>query len=328
MRAPGDLHVLVLSQHSFHPHILMFIPGQSETQLDHLKSDLLEVITATLRQHPKLRYFQGFHDIAQVVLLVLGKDRALSAIPRLSLLRLRDFMLPDFTALEVHLELLPAILAAADPVLAHHLSHSEPHFALAAVLTLFSHDVENYSEIARLFDFLLAEEAVLAVYLFACVILARRDELLEVPTEDNLILSATISKIPRPMDFEPVIQHCIELFQANPPHKLFRRVWWRISPSSVLKTTRNATVHDDHEAARLFDAQLSQWAWNKRWNKRQKAALSSLWKHRRPLSGIGATILIGLLSYWLQKESGYSIVSNMTGQAMELGKMLMQLVQR
>lgn len=40
-----------------------------------------------------LHYFQGYHDIVQVLLLVLGTDAAVPAVSRLSLLRIRDFML-------------------------------------------------------------------------------------------------------------------------------------------------------------------------------------------------------------------------------------------
>lgn len=116
-----------------------------------------------------LHYFQGYHDIVQVLLLVLGVDAATSAAARLSLLRIRDFMLPTMAGTEPHLRLLPAILYASDPTLATHLSQTQPFFALPATLTLYAHEIEEYGSIARLFDFLLASEAVVSVYLFAAV---------------------------------------------------------------------------------------------------------------------------------------------------------------
>lgn len=116
-----------------------------------------------------LHYFQGYHDIVQVLLLVLGANDAIPAVERLSLLRIRDFMLPTMTGTEPHLRLLPAILSAADPKLAHHLSQTQPFFALPATLTLYAHEIEEYGSIARLFDFLLANEAAIPVYLFAAV---------------------------------------------------------------------------------------------------------------------------------------------------------------
>lgn len=116
-----------------------------------------------------LHYFQGYHDIVQVLLLVLGIDAAMTAVARLSLLRIRDFMLPTMSGTEAHLQLLPSILYVADRKLYDHLSHTQPFFALAATLTLYAHDIEEYGDIARLFDFLLASEAAIPVYLFVTV---------------------------------------------------------------------------------------------------------------------------------------------------------------
>ena len=116
-----------------------------------------------------LHYFQGYHDIVQVLLLVLGANAAYPAVARLSLLRIRDFMLPTMSGTEPHLQLLPAILYAADPSLAAHLSTTQPFFALSATLTLYAHEIEEYGDISRLFDFLLASEAAISVYLFAVV---------------------------------------------------------------------------------------------------------------------------------------------------------------
>lgn len=136
------------------------------------KHELSDVITAALRKHSVLCYFQGYHDIVQVLLLVLGAGAAVQAAVRMSLLRIRDFMLPTLSASEAHLQLLPAILYVADRELFQHLSGATrptPFFALAATLTLYAHDIEEYGDIARLFDYLLASEAAVPVYLFATV---------------------------------------------------------------------------------------------------------------------------------------------------------------
>jgi len=106
----------------------------------------------------------------QVLLLVLGANAAPPAAARLSLLRIRDFMLPTMSGALSHLQLLPAILRAADAELFEHLSQTAPfYFALPATLTLYAHDIQEYGDIARLFDFLLASEAVVSVYLYAVV---------------------------------------------------------------------------------------------------------------------------------------------------------------
>jgi hypothetical protein len=128
------------------------------------------VIKEVLRRHPLLCYFQGYHDIVQVLLLVLGAKASPAAVARLSLLRIRDFMLPTMTGALTHLRLLPAILHVADAELFQHLSQTAPfYFALPATLTLYAHDIQEYGDIARLFDFLLASEAVASIYLYSVV---------------------------------------------------------------------------------------------------------------------------------------------------------------
>ena len=78
-------------------------------------------------------------------------------------------MLPSLSPALSHLRLLPPILSAVDPELCSHLSQTQPFFALAATLTLYAHNIQEYGDIARLFDVLLAREAVFSVYLFAVV---------------------------------------------------------------------------------------------------------------------------------------------------------------
>jgi len=145
------------------------LADQSEKELETRKKELSNVITEVLRRYPSLSYFQGYHDIAQVLLLVLGADNAPPAVARLSMLRIRDFMLPTLSAAISHLQLIPPLIRAIDPSLWKHLEGTQPFFALAATLTLYAHDIQEYGAIARLFDFLLAKEAVISVYLFAVV---------------------------------------------------------------------------------------------------------------------------------------------------------------
>ena len=64
-----------------------------------------------------LSYFQGYHDIVQVLLLVLGEDESAPAVARLSMLRIRDYMLPSLSPAVKHLQLIPAIIQKADKAL-------------------------------------------------------------------------------------------------------------------------------------------------------------------------------------------------------------------
>lgn len=257
------------------------------------------MITQVLREHPQLSYFQGFHDIAQVFLLVLGQGLAPAAVAHLSLLRIRDFMLPSLSPSLAHLQLLPAILNATDAKLCQHLSQTQPFFALAATLTLYAHDIQEYGDIARLFDFLLAQEAVVSVYFFAVIILSRREELFEIPADEPEMLHSVLSKLPKPLDLEALISRTMTLFTEHPPELLPFGAWPKISPFSVLKTTREyirkQTLQDGEEFFAKQAAQLKR-------QEQLERAKAVLWNYRRPAGRIGLAVLVGVLSFWLRRN--------------------------
>lgn len=234
----------------------------------------------------------------QVFLLVLGVDHATPAVSHLALLRIRDFMLPSLAPSLTHLELLPAILSAVDPMLCQHLSQTQPFFALAATLTLYAHDIQEYSDIARLFDFLLAHGAVVSVYFFAIIVLSRRDELFEIPADEPEMLHSVLSKLPKPLDLEALISRTMTVFTKHPPEHLPFRAWSRISPFSVLKTTRESIgVQNSQEGLDLFAMQALQL----RRTELREQALARLWKHRRPAASIGVAVFVAVFSIWLRR---------------------------
>jgi hypothetical protein len=162
-REEGQVRLDVDRAFIYYPHTT------SPAELARQKDNLYDLIISVLRIYPELSYFQGFHDICQVILLVLGPRLATPAVAHVALLRIRDFMLPSLTPALQHLRLLPSLLSKADQALCEHLSQTQPFFALAATLTLYAHDIQEYGDIARLFDFFLAREAVLPLYMFAAV---------------------------------------------------------------------------------------------------------------------------------------------------------------
>lgn len=245
-----------------------------------------------------LSYFQGFHDIVQVFLLVLGVDHAAQAVSHLALLRIRDFMLPSLAPSLAHLHLLPAILYAVDPMLCQHLSQTQPFFALASTLTLYAHDIQEYNDIARVFDFLLAHGAVVSVYFFAIIVLSRRNELFEIPAEEPEMLHSVLSKLPKPLDLEALISRTMTVFTDHPPETLPFRAWTKISPFSVLKTTRKSIGMQNLQAGLdLFAMQALQLRRTELW----EHALAILWKYRRPAMSLGLAVVVGVVSIWLRR---------------------------
>lgn len=261
------------------------------------KTTLYNLIVKVLRVNSMLHYFQGYHDIAQVFLLVLGEQTAFTAVSRVSLLRIRDYMLSSLGPSTRHLQLIPAILKCTDPVLAQHLSETPPYFALSSVLTLYAHEIQRYADIARLYDFILAHEPVMTVYLFVALIVYRRTELLEIEDQDMLLF--ILSKLPQPLDLQALVDKSLEIFKAHPPETLPGRAWRDISSSSVLKTSRhNLQTQTLDQARALFRLQSQQLT------REELAArvMKQVNKNRRSIISFGATVLVGVLSYYLRKS--------------------------
>jgi len=262
-----------------------------------------------LRQHPSLCYFQGYHDIVQVFLLVLGAHDAHPTVARLSLLRIRDFMLSTLDPAISQLELLRPIFRAADPELYEHMPKSQPSFALAGTITMFAHNIQAYKDITRLFDFFLARDAVMPIYLFAAVVLSRRDELLEIEKEDEDILYVMLGKLPEPFDVEFHIARTLELYERIPPASLGSWEWWRISTSSVLKTS--AEITDVHQLTledgeKLFaqqEAELRRQQALKRAAKNVLYVRRRLWFYRR-YGYVGLAVVVGAYALYLGRNGG------------------------
>ena len=256
------------------------------------------MIVRVLRQYPNLSYFQGFHDIVQVFLLVLGAEHAAEAVAYLALLRIRDFMLPSLSPSLAHLKLVPVIIHVVDPDLYGHLSQTEPFFALAATLTLYAHDIQEYGDIARLFDFLLGHGAVVSVYFFAIIVLSRRKELFDIPADEPDMLHSVLSKLPKPLDLESLISKTIDLFQAHPPEALSGCAWSRISPFSVLKTTRDLsrrqTLQDGEDLFVMQQLQL-------RRKELRERAIATIWSYKPLLGSVGLAVAVGIMALCLRR---------------------------
>ncbi|OAG37855.1 hypothetical protein AYO21_07961 [Fonsecaea monophora] len=285
---------------------------ESEQSLGQKKAELFELIVSALRSYPILSYFQSYHDVVQVLLLVLGKHQAMPAVPRISLLRLRDYMLPTITPATKHFELVSAVVMAADPELANHIAQAENIFALSATHSLFAHDIYDYGDIARLYDFLLAHEPIMSIYLFAAVTISRRSELLEMPADQSDILTFVISKLPQTFNIDARIQDAVTLFRHHPPQRLPGFIWWRLSRYSVLKTSRCIKQPQSLEEAEILcRKQIQQLHSHELMRKRALV----LYRYRKPAASMTAVILVGIFSIWLRKTGHDRILWSMISTA-------------
>lgn len=209
-------------------------------------------------------------------------------------------MLPTLASSLAQLRLIPSIIYTVNPKLYNHLPLTQPFFAIPGILTMYAHDIQEYGEIARIFDVLLAREAVFSVYMFAQIVLQRADELFEIPADESEMLHSVLSKLPKPLELESLIANTVNLFDKHPPELL--KTWQAISKSSVLKTARwpNQAAKQSLEDGKMyFNEQVKEL----HWVEQREKALTTIWKYRRPASTLGLAILVGLISFWLRKSS-------------------------
>lgn len=184
------------------------------------REDLQDIIMRVLRRHPDLFYYQGFHDIAQVVLMVYGGSvtpQSVAVLDRITVCRTRDFMLPTFDGATDHLDLLLPIVAAANKNLARGLSAEYSFFAIAPVITLFSHHVTELDQIAVLFDFLLTQGPDLSIYLYAQLLLDNEKILMaEFDSHEPEINSILTNLAAKPFEFATVFAKTLKLRSSHP----------------------------------------------------------------------------------------------------------------
>jgi hypothetical protein len=218
----------------------VFYPAfSSDNEREERRQELFDVIAYVLRRNPALSYYQGYHDVAQVLLLVLGPPLAMRVLEHVSLYLLRDFMLPTMDSSIDHLRLLPAIIGAADSDLGRLLAGVEPYYALSSVITVFAHDIDSFDDICTVLDYVFASGSmVVPLYLYASMVVSRKAELEALQTTDCDILHSVLSQFPSPISpalLFDVMTRASTLLEVYPPQHL--DLWSDISEYSVLKTT-------------------------------------------------------------------------------------------
>lgn len=170
----------------------------------------------------KLRYYQGYHDIACIVLCTLsgsgstgpwrsahpqwstnsaGRDLSSAVLLQLSKTHLREYLREDFKPLQTILSLsFYPLLALWDRRLHDHLLEADmsPWFCLPWIITWFAHDLRDTAVVKRIFDFFIVSHPLMPLYLSLAMLLHpyNRREILETEL-DMGCLHHTISSLPR-----------------------------------------------------------------------------------------------------------------------------------
>eukprot|EP00158_Paraphelidium_tribonemae_P005251 Partr_v1_DN27244_c0_g1_i2_m38349 putative TBC1 domain family member len=166
------------------------------------QAELSNVINAVLCRNPDLSYYQGFHDICSVLVLVLGERCAMVAAERMALFFLRDSMAESLDVVMRQLRLLFPLIAAEDVELFRYFERVNilPFFSVSWVITWCSHNLRSLELVTRLFDFFLAADTpLMPVYFVAAVVLARRESIFALGADDVAELQPFLQRFPSPL---------------------------------------------------------------------------------------------------------------------------------
>ncbi|CCJ28257.1 unnamed protein product [Pneumocystis jirovecii] len=221
--------------HQVHWELLPVHKDENQVQLDVDRSFIYYPIKI-LRKHPTLNYFQGYHNIAQVFLLCVGKKDAVKLLEYISLTRIRGiiFFLPSLSPILDHLELIKSIIFKKDQELGEHVANVPSHFALASYLTWFSYKAKHFEDILKVFDFILATDTIMIIYIYAAVslysfitdtkireiIIQQKNQILNITKEETDILHKVLANFTQKCPSKSILQDAISLRKNIPPYTL------------------------------------------------------------------------------------------------------------
>ncbi|KAI9294152.1 RabGAP/TBC [Neoconidiobolus thromboides FSU 785] len=138
---------------------------------------------------PLLNYYQGFHDIASVILLNLGPKNSIKSIYHLSYYYLLDYMGIDLIPVKKQLNCLFELLKLKDQQLYNFITDLEipNYFALSWLITWGCHDIKDWNLCSRLLDFYLATSPEMPIYLACVLILHYRNEILNLEPDMPIV---------------------------------------------------------------------------------------------------------------------------------------------
>lgn len=288
---PYDYSTSILFSHRYHDQIEKDI-ARSMCHFDctkHMKARrrafareaLGRIIHTIFSRHPDLHYIQGFHDIASVFLLVChapsdpshpwerpwnarGEELAYRLTERLALLHIRDSLRPSLDTVVEVLSLIFPLLRVADPEVHDFLvrTNVQSFFTLSWILTWFSHNLERYQDICRVFDFFLSSHPLMPLYSTVALIIQLRAGLLDLrvdavrtwranhglpvhapigslPTDDQVevdmsAVHAYFQKLPPVLDLDALFASTARLVARHPPLALLKQGRLKIPTDSPL----------------------------------------------------------------------------------------------
>ncbi|XP_055342827.1 TBC1 domain family member 20-like isoform X2 [Paramacrobiotus metropolitanus] len=188
---------------------------------DEMQDVLKRVIMRTLHG-TDYHYYQGFHDIAITVHLVLRDENLTVAVLRkLCQTHFRVFMTPTLLDTVTMLQFIYPLIRRCNPHLHDFLIRSDigTMFALPWLITWYSHNIQEnvpLTLVVRLCDLFIASDPHMPIYLGAAIVNSLSHRILSLP-EDQAEVHGFLNYLPTTLSWETLIKDALDLYLQFPP---------------------------------------------------------------------------------------------------------------
>ncbi|XP_065208354.1 TBC1 domain family member 20 [Planococcus citri] len=220
--------------------IKRFPPGIPYESRVAMQDQLVRLILRVIMKYPQLQYYQGYHDVAITFLLVVGENIAFHIMEKLSTNHLKHFMEPTMEKTSELLEYIFPLMNHVHPELCDYLERAEvgTMFCLPWFLTWYSHTLTKYEHVGRLYDYFLASEALIPLYLVPMVVIHRQDDVFATEC-DMASLHQVLSQLPDELPFDDLLIKATQLYHKYPPGDIHKEVIaWKQKREKLLSVPR------------------------------------------------------------------------------------------
>lgn len=202
-----------------------FPPGIPYEQRVALQDQLTVLILRVIIKYPHLKYYQGYHDVAITFLLVVGEEVAFHVMEILSTNHLVECMQETMEPTQRRLMFIYPLVRKESSALCDFLERSTVGtlFALPWYLTWFGHSLNSYRSVVRLYDYFLASDFLLPIYVTSAIVLYRQSEIFQEDC-DMASLHCLLSQLPEDLPFEYLLKNAEELYRKYPPKMIEKDV--------------------------------------------------------------------------------------------------------
>ncbi|XP_052865886.1 TBC1 domain family member 20 [Anopheles cruzii] len=202
-----------------------FPPGIPYEQRVALQDQLTVLILRVIIKYPHLKYYQGYHDVAITFLLVVGEEVAFHVMEILSTNHLVECMQETMEPTQRRLMFIYPLIRHENAALCSYLERSTVGtlFALPWYLTWFGHSLNSYRSVVRLYDYFLASDFLLPIYVTSAIVIYRQNEIFQEDC-DMASLHCLLSQLPEDLPFEYLLKSAETLYRKYPPRVIEKDV--------------------------------------------------------------------------------------------------------